>query len=94
MTKKPAKDLPPRVWIELQPPRDKAHADRICELANNMLKRLAAPGDPPGSEFWWSVNEQRYCFGGNHGYMTLSDRGEWFNLEYFGRPLEAATAEI
>lgn len=86
------KSVPPkegnRIWIELEKPRDKADADKQCELANNMLKRLS---DHPekATEFWWSEHEKQYClqFGDNGGYIVLTDRGHWFNLDYMGREL-------
>jgi hypothetical protein len=90
-----------RIWIELdKPPRDmhdardrKAFYDRQCELANNVLRRLSPRADMEGqpiSKFWYSEHEARYCYGGPGGYRTLSDNGEWFNLDYLGRPLTAA----
>jgi hypothetical protein len=76
-----------RVWIELEKPRDAAHAEEICVLANRMIDRLCEPPEEgvERREFFWDEDDKRYCFGGQMGYMTLSDRGEWFNLDYFGR---------
>lgn len=78
-----------KIWIELEKPKSNSHADDACRLANNMLKRLCKPediveGDPP-RQFFYSENECCYCYGGAMGYTTLSDNGEWFNLDYFGR---------
>lgn len=84
----PTRPTENRIWIELDKPFDKEHADKQCELANNLLKRLN--GNEPGdSKFWWSEHEKRYCYGGNHGYTVLADRGQWFNLDFFGRPIES-----
>ena len=84
--KKPAG--PPRVWIELEKPADKAEAERNCEMANNMLQRISeGMGKPNETRFFWSERENRYCLGGQMGYQVLTDNGEWFDLEYFGRPL-------
>lgn len=83
-TKQPEAPWSPRVWIELEVPKDEAQAKRIGELATTMLQRLNAP-EKTDYSFWWSECEQRWCFGGNMGYRVLADNGEWFNLEYFGR---------
>lgn len=71
-----------KIWIELDEPKDAEHAKAMCYQANNMLHRL---GDTGGREFWWDVKERQYCFGGDMGYVTLPDRGTWFNLDYLGR---------
>ena len=76
-----------RVWIELEVPADEVQAKEIGRLATNMLQRLNAP-EKTDYSFWWSDREQRWCFGGDWGYKVLSDHGEWFNLDYFGRDLE------
>lgn len=79
-----------RVWIELERPKHEDFGQRISEgariamLANNMLARLNWP-NKTSSHFWWSDNERRFCYGDPMGYRTLTDDGEWFNLEYFGR---------
>ena len=85
---------PPKVWIELEKPINTAHAERLCELANTMLKRLSEPDERSERGFFWSEHENRYCFGGGMGYMVLKDNGEWFNLEYFGRPLEETELKV
>lgn len=83
-----------RVWIELPKPADKEHAEQLCGLANNMLKRLEKPHEGPAERgFFWSEHEKRYCYGGAMGYTVLSDGGQWFNLEYLGRPLEEPYAQ-
>lgn len=73
-----------RVWIELEKPRDAVHAARICEKANRMLARLA-DDMPANSEFAWSEHRAMYMYGTSMGYKYLTDRGEWFNLDYVGR---------
>ena len=85
-----------RVWIELERPTGReftsdrvlynAEAHRRAELATNMLARLNAPEPLDGYRFFWSEREGRYCYGGPMGYESLSDNGQWFNLEHFGRP--------
>ena len=72
-----------RVWIELERPRDAKHAALIAKKANSMLNRLGVTG---GREFFWDEHDRCWCFGGNMGYVTLSDNGTWFNLDYMGRP--------
>jgi hypothetical protein len=75
-----------QIWIELPVARDKTHADEICAKANRMLTRLGKPKDlPVQREFFWNDHEHQYCFGGDMGCMTLTDRGTWFNLDYLGR---------
>jgi hypothetical protein len=76
-----------RIWIELEKPADAADAKIKCDLVNNMIKRLADPADMPHLlEFRWSEHDQLYRYGGVHGWTVLEDNGEWFNLEYLGRP--------
>ncbi len=76
-----------RVWIELEKPRDDAHADEICRKANRMLDRLLPPAEPgvDRSRFFWLTRDKRYAIGSYYGYYTLSDWGDWFNLDYLGR---------
>lgn len=74
------------VWIELEKPRDDAHAKEICEQANRMLQRML--GTAPWGRFGWDGERKQYKFGGLMGYRGLTDRGEWFNLDYLGRPFE------
>ena len=77
------KHPPNRVWIELEKPRDDAHAQEICKQANNMLRRLS--DGPFEAKFIWAPEKKRYLYGSNMGYSVLTDNGEWFNLEYMGR---------
>jgi len=76
-----------RVWIELDKPLDKQHADEICALANNMLTRLV--GGPTSLKFWRSEREGRYCLTTSAAgtYTVLNDNGFWFDLDFFGRPV-------
>lgn len=73
-----------RVWIELEKPRDKVHADQISALANNLLQRIT-----PGTDykFFYSENKAMFCYG-HITFEYLSDRGKWFNLDFVGRPLD------
>lgn len=85
LNKKPNTDAP-KVWIELERTPDHAFNEHQAELANRMLARLADPKDLPlNAGFSWSQHENRYRYGGPMGYRVLTDDGEWFNLEYFGR---------
>lgn len=75
-----------KVWIELERPRDEEHGKQIAALANNMLKRLIKPEDQPNMrEFFWDAKDHIWCIGNDNGYITLSDNGEWFNLDYIGQ---------
>jgi hypothetical protein len=76
------------VWIELPKPENKEEAEEYCRLANNMMRRLVGDRNWNGSHFFWSEHKNMYCFGGGAGtFKYLSDRGEWFNLDYLGREL-------
>lgn len=84
-----------RIWIELDKPTNKAHAEEQCRLANNMLKRLkGSPNDDTG-EFFYTEHKgrKRYAFGGPMGYVDLPDNGHWLNLDYLGRDTPAITPE-
>jgi hypothetical protein len=70
-----------RIWIELERPKDQTHADQIAKLANNVLRKI---GDGT-REFFWDSKDHIWCIGGDMGYVTLSDNGEWFNLDYLGK---------
>ena len=74
-----------RVWIELEKPRDAAHANEICGLANNLLQRIS-PGT--AKQFSYSSRNHKFLYGDLHGCVTLADRGEWLNLDFVGRPLD------
>ena len=83
MRKKTGEKEQDRVWIELERPRNTEHAALIAEKANRMLARLGVTG---GREFFWDEHDRCWCFGGDMGYVTLTDNGTWFNLDYMGRP--------
>lgn len=75
-----------RVWIELEHPGDDdVLGDRRCELANKMLARLRENTEGDRAHFWWFSAKGTYCYGDSGGYKELSDNGQWFNLEYYGR---------
>jgi uncharacterized protein CbrC (UPF0167 family) len=78
-----------RIWIELDTPNNDEHAEEQCRLANNMLQRLAEKPEYMQRQFFWLKNSRRYAFGGLMGYNELTDRGEWFNLDYLGRDIPA-----
>jgi hypothetical protein len=73
-----------KIWIELERPRDEAHAQQIASLANNVLRKLNASNNGE-REFFWDARDRIWCLGGDMGYMTLSDNGEWFNLDWLGK---------
>lgn len=75
-----------RIWIELDKPKDDAHAQEIVRLANNMLRRLFdVHKDVPLAQAF------EYAGGAFHfgspvsGTTELADRGMWFSLDYLGR---------
>lgn len=72
-----------RIWIELERPKNDAHALELCEKANIVLKRLGVTYD----SFGWDEKRKQYTFGTPMGYMGLTDRGTWLNLDYCGRAL-------
>lgn len=73
----------PSLWIELQRSPDNERNRQCAAYLNSVLEKLAQPEDLPlSSKFSWSEHEQRYHFGGPMGYRSLSDDGEWFDLEY------------
>lgn len=74
-----------RIWIELEKPRDDAHAQEIVAKANRMLARLTEPDDRL-SQFYWNEKRKLYEYGNAMGRATLTDFGDWFSLDYFGRP--------
>jgi hypothetical protein len=85
----PGKQVPDthRIWIELVRPQSAEHANHVCELANNMLKRLFSPDTT--FAFWWNDSKGCYCLTKDEagGFLELADRGHWFNLDYVGREL-------
>ncbi len=70
-----------KIWIELERPKDQAHAEQIAKLANNVLRKIGSVT----REFFWDSRDCIWCIGGDMGYTTLSDNGEWFNLDYLGK---------
>jgi hypothetical protein len=70
-----------RIWIELERPKDAAHAELIAKLANNVLRKIGIAT----RAFFWDEKDQIWCFGNDMGYTTLGDNGEWFNLDYLGK---------
>lgn len=78
-----------KIWFEFDKPESEEHAKRMAEKANNMLKRLCAP--EPAPQFFWSNHECKFCIQNSPGagYLVLTDRGHWFNLDFFGRDIES-----
>lgn len=84
MPKRKSEHTGNRIWIELEEPKSSEHAELQCTLANRMLKRLSPT---TSMAFWWSADARRYCLTVDSAgcYVTLPDRGEWFNLDHLGR---------
>jgi hypothetical protein len=63
-----------------------------AQLANNMITRLQDPKHRVEDHLfvWWNETKFRYCFSLDSAgsFVEASDHGHWFNLEYFGRPLD------
>jgi hypothetical protein len=73
-----------RVWIELERSRDQNLNIQRAALATNLIQRLGSK-----SEFYWDEEKGLYGLRREGGEFTeLNDNGQWFNLEFFGRPLE------
>lgn len=75
-----------RIWIELDKPKDDAHAETQCELANKLLKRMF--GEDAYYKFWYAPSKKRYCLTTSVAgtFTELADRGQWFNLDYLADP--------
>lgn len=88
---------PNRVWIELErptaPPGEarEAQAAAIAELATNLLRRIMPDSH---KRFLWSEKKGQFMYGDPMGYTYLSDNGEWFNLDYLGRPLTQSADDL
>lgn len=86
-----------RVWIELDPPRpegkktgpyDHALGHERAKLATNMLARLCGPEDGPAPVIRWNETKLQYDhISGPMRVESLTDHGQWFNLDYMGRDL-------
>ena len=86
-----------RIWIELEYPSDKQCKELGVEkhalgnlralLMTNMLHRLGAG---KYTRVWWHASDFCYCLTEDSAgtYHPLSDKGEWFNLDFLGRPIE------
>jgi hypothetical protein len=68
-----------RVWIELERPRDAAHAESTVKQANIMLRKLGITYE----SFMYDAKRNGYLLMKNESgtYTALADRGEWFNLD-------------
>lgn len=75
------------VWIELERPDGDAHAQVICGLANNMLARLREDAQDP-NRFTWNERRKLFEYGSPMGTKVLTDNGNWFSLDFMGRPLD------
>lgn len=87
-----------RVWIEIEnafhnkadkglnnPSKHQLNEERAV-LASAMLNRLRKTPDPAAG-FEWDRNGFQYrLYDNGGGFLTLSDNGHWFNLDFFGRP--------
>lgn len=66
-----------RIWIELDKPESKEHAEEQCRLANKLLKRLGLEV----MEFWWSSGAYYLTLNDSQMFVKCVDRGHWFNLD-------------
>lgn len=74
------------VWIELERSSDNDRNHRSAAMANAMLERLAIPDQLPlTARFSWNESRKLYDYGGPMGVRSLTDDGEWFDLEHLGR---------
>jgi hypothetical protein len=55
-----------------------------------MMQRL---GDTYEHEFQYWKEKRMYSWGGHMGFMHLTDRCHWFNLDYLGRELEEVSID-
>lgn len=71
-----------RVWIELEVGNGHAINETRAELMTNLLKRLGAK-----KTCEWDHAKGMYILRDDvdGGFRHLGDKGEWFNLDYFGR---------
>ncbi len=76
------KQIPNKVWIELDRPRDDDHANQIAKLINNVLRKIEPNIE---RQFFWNSEDCIWCIGNDFGYIALADNGEWFNLDYLGK---------
>lgn len=81
-------DKPNRIWFELETPWkgdkfDHELGKARAELATTLLRKL---GDPI-TAFWWHETDAKYCvtLDSAGSYLSLSDNGHWFNLDYMGK---------
>lgn len=75
------------VWIELEPPKGvEGLGEQRAEYMTKLLARLCDPEDKPIPVCRWNSTKAHYelIYGGMR-IETLTDNGQWFNLEYFGR---------
>src|SRR4051812_12999243 len=79
-----------RIWIELERPTTKEQGEERARLATTMLRRLGVQQ----KSIFWDGHEGRYCYGDAMGYLTLSDDGHWFNLDYLGGSESEVPADI
>lgn len=72
-----------KIWIELNIVDTFEDAQKQCDLANKMLKKLGIQ-----HKAFFASDEQRYTntfynYANSDGsYTELNDRGQWFNLDY------------
>ncbi len=68
-----------KIWIELEA----GDTDRVAnaELATRVLHKL---GFNESVKFWWDENKNQYglTINGAGEFLTLSDNGHWFNLDF------------
>ncbi len=66
-----------RIWIELDKSTSEEHAQKQCDLANKVLKKLGF------KHYEFFPGKRGYCLVKDEagGYIELADNGHWFNLD-------------
>jgi hypothetical protein len=84
-----------RFWLELESPLVDGKIDHDlgryrAESAGALLKVLYPSDYPHYAPVWWDEKRCMYAFTIDRAgsYVTASDNGHWFNLDYaFGQPM-------
>lgn len=84
---KPKAEQSNRICITLDKPKDPLHGSEICAKANNVMRRLGI-----NQTFFYSEKKAMYAVG-DVMFKYLPDRGEWFDLDFLGRPMEQSAED-
>lgn len=69
-----------KIWIELPKPLSTEHANRVCDKANVMMKKLGVR-----RTFLWMEDKKSYIIEDDCGFYYLHEHGSWFSLDYIAR---------